>query len=183
MANWAELSAARAAGFSDLEQNGLRLAEALPGHICSVSPYKGRDDGLAEALGVAFPAPGKVVALAGARLIWCGPGQAMWVGDDQPPAGLAQHAALVDQSDGWCVLHLTGERPEEVLARLCPLDLAPAMFKQGQTARSLLGHMTAQITRIDAGFELMVFRSMAGTACHELTQALRQVAARRDLSI
>ena len=43
--------------------------------------------------------------------------------------------------------------------------------------------MAAQITRLPKGFEVMVFRSMAGTAVHELQVAMQSVAARSKVSI
>jgi len=95
------------------------------------------------------------------------------------PEGIAAHAALSDVTDGWARLVLSGEGPEEVLARLVPVDLRPAALGVDQTCRTLLGHMTASITRLsDSAFEIMVFRSMAKTAVHELTQAMTHVTAR-----
>ena len=65
-----------------------------------------------------------------------------------------------------------------MLARLVPLDLRPASFADGAAARSLLGHMSLAIRRTGAaGFELLVFRSMAATAVHEIGAAMTSVAA------
>ena len=48
--------------------------------------------------------------------------------------------------------------------------------------RTLLGHMTASITRVDATtYDLMVFRSMAQTLVHDLTRAMKGIAARHTL--
>ncbi len=168
-------------GFADFTCAGLTLAEAPARQIWHIAPYPGRADALSALLPQGFPAPNRALGKEGARLIWAGRDQALWIGKDPAPAAVAQHAALTDQTDAWCVLRLQGDRPEDVLARLCPLDLSPAIFKRGHTARSLIGHMTAQITRRTNGLELMFMRSMAQTALHELTQTMRQVAARRDL--
>jgi len=97
-------------------------------------------------------------------------------------ASVARHAALTDQSDAWAVFSLQGHGVEDVLARLTPLDLNRAVFKRGHAARSLLGHMSAVILRTGENtFEIMVFRSMARTAVHELETAMRAVAARDAL--
>ena len=95
-----------------------------------------------------------------------------------PPAPLAE-AALTDQSDGWAVIRLTGAGCEAVLARLVAVDLRPGHFRRGHTLRTLLFHAPASLTRIGAhGFEIMVFRSMAASAVHELGVAMKSVAAR-----
>jgi sarcosine oxidase subunit gamma len=58
-------------------------------------------------------------------------------------------------------------------------DLRAATFEPGHTAKTLLGHMTASVTRTGANaFEIMVFRSMAETLVEELTRAANAVAAR-----
>lgn len=97
-------------------------------------------------------------------------------------ATLARHAALTDQSDGWAVFSLQGQGVEDVLARLTPLDLNRGVFKRGHAARSLLGHMSAIFLRTgENAFQIMVFRSMARTAVHELEVAMKAVAARAAL--
>lgn len=178
---WTAQSAA--ASFAGIKIGQLHLTEAPTREIWSILPYRGHEAALEALLPSGMPAPNRCLGADSTRLIWSGRGQALWVAEGPPAPGLAQQAALVDQSDAWCVLHLTGAGAGDVLARLCPLDLAPAIFGPGYTARSLIGHMSAQITWMPDGFEIMVFRSMAETAVHELSQAMRQVAARQGLSI
>ena len=97
-------------------------------------------------------------------------------GDAGDLAGLA---AVTDQADGVAAVKIEGDAAEAVLARLVPLDLRAASFKRGHTARSLVNHMTASITRLGPkSFEVMVMRSMAQTLVHELTEAAEGVAAR-----
>ena len=91
-------------------------------------------------------------------------------------------AAVIDQTDAYAVARLEGSDVREVLARLTPLDIRPGHFGTGRTARTLLGHMTAQITPVGPeAFEVMVFRSMAGTLVHDLTRAMGFVAGRAAL--
>ncbi len=53
-----------------------------------------------------------------------------------------------------------------------------ACFEVGHTARTLLQHMACSLTRVaENRFEIMVFRSMAKTAVHEIETAMRTVAA------
>lgn len=156
------------------------IAEIDPGPVTAILPFKGQEKAVGEALksalGLGFPAPGRSQSKGGARAIWVGKGEALLMGAACPDlAG----AACVDQSDAWCVVEIVGDRAEDVLARLVPLDLRASQFKRGHTARTLLGHMTASATRSGAkAFEIMVFRSMAETLVEELTRAAGAVAAR-----
>ena len=95
------------------------------------------------------------------------------------PADLAAEGAITDQSDAWAFMRLTGAGAEDVLARLVPVDLRLAVFMPGQTVRTELMHMMASITRSgDDSFDIMVMRSFAKTAVHDLHEAMKSVAAR-----
>ena len=97
----------------------------------------------------------------------------------EPDASLGEYAALTDQSDGWAVVRLEGKGAGDVLARLVPLDLRPASFKRGHSARTDLAHMMASLTKVgENAFQIMVFRSMARTLVHDLKTAMEGVAAR-----
>lgn len=172
-------------GLLPLSHGGVELAEAAPDRVTSVMPYVGRDgaasEQLSQAHGLSFPAPGRVSEAGGMRAIWSGAGQALVLGGEVE-ASLAQSAALTDQSDGWAVLRLSGEGVEDVMARLTPIDLNAAVFKPGHTARSLIAHANAVITRLERDcFELMVMRSMAAWVVHEVAGAMQRAAAKAAL--
>lgn len=158
---------------------GVVLEEWLPGAITSVAPLAGAGaDAALAPLGFGFPAPNTMAQAQGARIVWTGRGQAFVIGADAPE-GLASVAALTDQSDGWAGLRLSGPAAADVLARLVPLDLSPRVFPTCAAARSLLGHMALVLMRPEPEvFDLLVFRSMARTAVHELETAMTQLAAR-----
>lgn len=169
-------------GLLPLTVGSVTLTQEAPGAMTSVAPLRGREAALETALqsahGVGVPAPNRAVGKAGARMVWFGRGQAMLIGP-AADAGLSAHAALTDQSDAWAVVRLEGERAEDVLARLVPIDLRRAVFKRGHTARTDLAHMSASVTRVgDRAFQVMVFRSMAATLVHDLKTAMEAVAAR-----
>lgn len=171
-----------AEGILPIEVNGLSLSEVVPELITSVMPYDGQkaaaSDLLKATAGLDLPGPNRTTGQDGARAVWTGRGQAMVLGAPVDPS-LARHAALTDQSDAWAVFRLEGQGVEDVLARLTPLDLNPGLFKRGHAARSLLGHMTAVFVKpADGVFEILVFRSMARSAVHELETAMKAVAAR-----
>lgn len=159
---------------------GWEVAELDAGPITSVTLFAGVSQGaLEQALGFAFPAPLQATGGGAARCVWAGQGEALLMGVPPDP-GLGAVAALVDQSDMWAVVTLSGARGDAVLARLVPVDMRPSAFAVGSTVRTHLGHMNASITRVeDDVFIIAVFRSMARTLVHDLATALAAVAARR----
>lgn len=170
-------------GIAPLTRAGTTLAEATLHSIISVAPFPGRDAQVGAALaplGLTFPAPDRQSAKGAVRLLWAGRTMAFLIGAPAPD-GLADHAALTDQTDGWAVLTLTGPAAVDALMRLVPLDLRDTVFPIGRTTRAPLNHMQLQLTRTAAqAFELMVFRSMARTAWHELAEVLDMLQARAD---
>ena len=161
------------------------LRDAMPEYLMALMPYDGTETACAEALQkaheVALPAAGRVLGKAAARVIWAGLGQYFYTGNAPLKATIARHAAIVDQSDAWAVMVLEGEGAAEVLARLTPIDLRPASFKRGHTARSELAHMMAVISRTPKGFEIMVMRSFARTAVQRLVEAMHSCAAQSQI--
>jgi heterotetrameric sarcosine oxidase gamma subunit len=151
--------------------------------MTSVAPFQGQDKAMAKvlkAMGLTFPAPNQSVTKGDAALIWTGRGQAFLLGAD--PAPLAGIAAQTDQTDGWAAFTLQGPHVTDILPRLIPLDLRPPAFPVGRTARTALNHMNLILWRTAPySFTLMVFRSMAQTAWHEIEGAMRTVAARAAL--
>jgi sarcosine oxidase subunit gamma len=153
------------------------LEDAQPEAITWVSPFDRKLTAVKKALG-GFPGPGEVVEVKAGRALSVGPGQAMILGAPVACDG----AAVVDQSDGWTVIALDGASARDILARLTPLDLRDTALPQGATARTLIGHMTASLTRVGAyRYEIMVFRSMTRTLLHEMERAMKQVTARAKL--
>ena len=74
-------------------------------------------------------------------------------------------------------MRLTGPAAAEVLARLVPIDLDPAAFPPGRVARTMLGHMMAVLIATPDGYDILVMRSFTDTAAHDLSTAMRSVAA------
>ena len=169
-------------GFVPLTLGNVTLSEMAAGPITSISPFKDTGKDLSAALkaahGTAVPAANRSTGKAGARVIWFGREQFILMGCEGDQ-GLADYAALTDQSDAWTVVELKGAGAADVLARVTPLDLRSDVFKKGHSARSDLMHMTSSITRTgDDAFVIMVFRSMAGTLLHDLQRAMEGVASR-----
>jgi heterotetrameric sarcosine oxidase gamma subunit len=160
--------------------NATTLTEVDPGRITSIAPYPGQEKALAKALkplGFTFPAPNSFARHNDAVLAWSGRDQAFLIGADCPDLGSS--AATTDQSGGWVTLSVQGPMAADALMRYAPIDLRLAHFPVGQAARTPLYHMSMLILRTsDDGFHLMLFRSMARTAWHEIEVALKTLAAR-----
>ncbi|MES2667381.1 MAG: sarcosine oxidase subunit gamma family protein [Pseudomonadota bacterium] len=174
-----ELIAKSALDGRQLTLGGVTLAEVDVGPITSVALYPGgakpANKGL-KPLGLSMPGPNEMQTKGAARIIWTGRDQAFLLGVAAP---VLEGAAVTDQSGGWTCLSITGPASVEVLARLLPLDLRLAAFPVGTAARAPLNHMNAVVIRSgDTSFDLLVFRSMARTAWHELAEAAQAVAAR-----
>lgn len=150
------------------------LEDAQPDAITWIAPFDGKLNAVKRTLG-GFPEAGEVADVKSGRALSVGPGQALILGTVTACNG----AAIVDQSDAWTVVALDGAGARDVLARVTPLDLRDGALPNGKTARTLIGHMTASITRVGPfRYELMVFRSMTETLLEELERAMRGVAAR-----
>ncbi len=177
-----ELIAKSALDGRALTLGGVKLAEVDAGPITSVAVFPGGAKAVAKglkALGLAMPEPGTFAEKKTARIIWTGRDQAFLMRADCPAL---EGAAVTDQSDGWAVLGLSGMAAVDVLARLVPVDLRLAGCPVGTAQRSQLNHMNVVILRTgDHAFEILVFRSMARTAWHELETAMQMLAARSGM--
>jgi len=167
------------------EIGSLHLFEVAPDCISLIMPFAGAEAAVSEILtkayGMSFPKPNRTSSKKNARLVWNGLRSAMLLG---PPPGkaLRKHAAVVDKSDGWLVMNLTGQGLIDVLAHLTPLDLRPAQFRRGHTSVSLLGHVPANFSKIGTEtFQIMVPRSMARTATEDLWRAMKACVAQTML--
>jgi sarcosine oxidase subunit gamma len=179
-----ELIAKSALEGRSLTTGTVTLAEVDVGPITSIAVLPGGVKAVAKglkALGLAMPEPNTFAEKKGARIVWTGREQAFLIGVE-PPA--VEGAAVTDQSDGWTVLSVSGAGVSDVLARWVPIDLRLSVFPVGRAIRTQLNHMNVVILRGgDHAFEIMVFRSMARTAWHEVETAMHMVQARAGTKI
>ncbi|MBC7479768.1 MAG: sarcosine oxidase subunit gamma [Pseudorhodobacter sp.] len=148
------------------------LAEVTLGPITSIAVFPGQTAAVTAALGH-FPAPNTHAD----GLCWTGPDQAFLLGRAAPD--LTGLAAVTDQSGGWAALRLSGPLAADTLLRHVPLNLHA--MQPGQAARAPLGHMQMVLMAEPGGFLLLVFRSMARTAWHEIETSMKHLAARKVL--
>lgn len=169
-------------GRGPLTLGQITLAEADVGPVNSIAVFPGGAKTVAKALkllGLKFPASNSFSTKGAARIVWTGREQAFLIGVEVPAL---EGAAVTDQSGGWVTLTLSGIGADEALMRLVPIDLRPSGFPVGRAVRAPLNHMNMILLRSGAyAFDLMVFRSMARTAWHELEAAMLAMEARAAL--
>ena len=171
-------------GLLPISCGSVSLSEYAVDCITLIASNKGNQKQLSDELkaahGMTLPVPNRMTGRAGARCVWFG--QQYFLMGPKPDPSLNNVARLTDVSDGYAVAHLEGAGIENVLARLVPIDVSDIVFKRGQTARTLVQHMTASISRIsDTAFQIIAFRSMAATLVHDIERAMQSVAARDQL--
>ncbi|WP_425071986.1 sarcosine oxidase subunit gamma [Sagittula sp. S175] len=180
-----DLNARSAAhGLTPVTHGTCSLTEAPARTMTSLMPFQGQvqalTDALRKAYGVTFPAPGQCLTEGDTTIVWTGRGQAFLIGP-APDDALTPHAALTDQTDGWVTLDLTGDDARHVLARLIPVEFSPGAFPPEACARTQLQHAHILLHRIENGFRIRGFRSMARTIVHEIADAMAAVAARASV--
>ena len=90
---------------------------------------------------------------------------------------IGDYAAVVDQSDGYAVLRVSGQNARALLAKGVPLDLHARSFQVGDLAATVVSHIGTTIWRLadreDGApvFELLVFRSLAESFWHWLNES------------
>jgi methylglutamate dehydrogenase subunit D len=174
---------------------GVRLAEIRDFALIQVMARRGNWAQTARAAeqlwGVAAPAGPKAVFGRDVTLLGSGPDQFFVVskanGAADPLAPLQQpftgSASLTDQSDGRCLLSLSGPRGRDLLAKLCSLDLHAAAFPVGAAAATAVDHSAATLWRgpdaADASptYHLITFTSFADSIWHLITQAAAEYGA------
>jgi len=124
-------------------------------------------------LGCEPPTTANTVAEAGdCRIYWMGPdewlivtpaGQQSQIKDDLVKALDGVFSAVVDNSSGLTMLHISGGNAAALIASDCPLDLHPREFKPGQCAQTRIAKagMTISPLADGAGFEVIIRRSFA----------------------
>ena len=74
----------------------------------------------------------------------------------------SEHSLVVDVSDARVMFCISGVRSREVVAKLCPVDLAPSQFEVGDFRRTRLAQVPAAFWMQNAEtFNILVSRSVA----------------------
>lgn len=140
-------------------------------------------EAVAAVAGLRLPAEPNTVA-RGERYdaLWLGPDEWLLRSVEPAPAGglharlssalAGADAAAVDVGSGYSVLEISGAQAREALARGCPLDLHPRVFKTGQCAQSHFFKTAILLAPTgDERMDLVVRRSFADYFCRILLDA------------
>ena len=153
---------------------GIVLAQCRPRALVQIN---GAPDAavLAESLGGAGAAPNRSFRTEGVTYMWNGPGRWLAESDERPPCELVERieaaigphgASATDLSHARTVLRVSGAAAEDLLAKLCPIDVEA--MRVGDVAMTLAGPFQVQVVRSgEVEFRLYVFRSF-GLAMWEL---------------
>ncbi len=135
--------------------------------------------------GCALPDPGHFARNAGKTnlLIWTMADQFFLLTDSDEPmqeiglrARLKTAAHVADQSDGWVILEVSGNRAIGALERICPIDLHRDVFTEGSAARTVMEHLGVMILRVSKdGWWLMSARSSSYSFLHAIEQSAKNL--------
>jgi heterotetrameric sarcosine oxidase gamma subunit len=163
---------------------GLTMAELSDFELVQVMARRGQWSAVAQACaegyGKAAPAKPQAVSAEGALLVWSGPDQFLVLSrrgegsaTERARLAFAGMASLSEQSDGRSLLRISGARARDMLAKVCSLDLHPAVFPVGTAVATSIDHTSVNLWRGEdssgeAVFHLLVFATFAESLWHTL---------------
>ena len=164
-------------GLARIEDCGLQGMITLRGDLADKALVKAAS----AASGARVPGQREAQVKGDSGLVWMSPDELLVLcpyGEvGKRAAAMAQalagtHALAVNVSDARAVLRVTGAAAREVLAKLCPVDLAPQSFAPGQIRRTRLAQVPAALWMDgDDSFRIVCFRSVAQYAFDVLKAA------------
>jgi sarcosine oxidase subunit gamma len=176
-------------------QPGIRISE-LTGF--SVFHIMARRNKAAETAAAArrhfqLDAPSRPQAVFGTSvtLVWSGPDQvlAVMAGPAAPDligsvrSAFDGIASVSEQSDGRCLVRLSGPSVRDLLAKLCSIDVHASAFPVGAAAVTSIDHSTVNLWREAGGadggsaFSILMSTSFAQSICHAILEAAAEYGA------
>ncbi len=81
-----------------------------------------------------------------------------------------------DQTDAWVGLDISGSNARKALERICPVNLNPAVFAEGDIARTNMEHLGTVIIRTgDDEYRLLSASSSAGSFLHAVETSIKNI--------
>lgn len=132
----------------------------------------------------AVPGPGKCQLNDPEAGFWMGPD--LWmVGApfdthedlaEQLKARFGNTASITEQTDGWCCFDLRGDGMEDVMERLCNINIRA--MQTGDAQRTSIDHLSCFVLRRDPADWVRILgpRSSAGSLHHAILIAMKSVA-------
>jgi len=162
-------------GATGLAGPGVEIRELKPLTVVQVAAFDAERaaSAIGAALGAPAPAGRNEVATAGdSTILWIGPGRWLVVEpESRDLASLLGHhcsgdvAAITDLGHGRTALRAEGPKVRDLLAKLCTLDVDPAVFPPRTCAQTQLGQTGVLLyCRVQDGFDIFLPRSFAVSA-------------------
>jgi sarcosine oxidase subunit gamma len=124
----------------------------------------------ARAAGVdAAPGPGASATGPGGTLLRTEPLKWLLISGDETQAPSLDPAdgTVLELGHARTVIHVSGPKVLDLMARMVPLDLRPAAFTEGSVANTGLHHLGVTLLARGGGFDILVLRSF-GLAVWEI---------------
>ncbi|HLJ18613.1 MAG TPA: sarcosine oxidase subunit gamma family protein [Stellaceae bacterium] len=161
---------------------GVEIRELRPLTVVQVAAFDAERAASAvdTALGAPAPAGRNGVATAGdSTILWIGPGRWLVVEpESRDLASLLGHhcpgdvAAITDLGHARTALRAEGPKVRDLLAKLCAIDLDPAVFPPQTCAQTQLGQTGFLLyCRVQDGFDIFLPRSFAVSAWESMIDA------------
>ena len=161
---------------------GVEIRELKPLAVVQVAAFDAERaaSAIGTALGAPAPAGRNGVATAGdSTILWTGPGRWLVVEpESRDLASLLAHqcpgdvAAITDLGHARTALRAEGRKVRDLLAKLCTLDLDPAVFPPASCAQTQLGQTGVLLyCRAQDGFDIFLPRSFAVSAWESILDA------------
>lgn len=166
------------------EGPGVRLAERRLASIWLVAAWPGRlgqaGAAVARAAGIeAAPGPGASATGAVGTCLRIEPLKWLLLGEREiaRPVLDAADGTVLELGHARTVIHVSGRRAAELMARMVPLDLRPAKFPEGSVASSALHHVGVAVLARGGGFDVLVPRSFGLAVWEVLVESAAQFGA------
>ncbi len=171
------LGGARYEGYVRVEEQGLRGMITLRGDLNSAKMKKA----VLDVTGVKLPKQREILHEGDKAVAWMSPDELLvMVPYDAVSETLASlekalkgnHFLAVIVSDARAVFCLSGDDVREIVAKLCPVDMAPTTFAPGQIRRTRMAQIAAAFWMTsEKQIEIVCFRSVAQYAFDLLKDA------------
>ena len=169
---------------------GVKLTEIRDFDLVQIFARRGQREATAKAIrkcfGAEAPAPRQAAFAKGATLLWSGPDQVMALSARKPgtfrPLDAVREsfegiASLSDQSDGRCLMRMSGARVRAMMAKLSSIDLHDSVFPVGTAATTSIDHTAVNLWRSENAedgspvYNVLVFSSFADSIWHTIVDA------------
>jgi sarcosine oxidase subunit gamma len=177
-------NAPRKFGLIGTEGPGIRLTERPIASVWLLAAWPERlaktATAAAKAAGVkAAPGPGQSATGEGGTLLRTEPLKWLLISESDTPRPALPEAdgTVLELSHARTVIHVSGPKALDLMARMVPLDLRPAAFPEGAAANTTLHHLGVTVLARDGGFDILVLRSFGLAVWETLIDSAAQFGA------